>query len=91
MFLMEAGLIGIVGGLLGLGCSYILSAVINRFAGGLLNGGMMMADEAMKVSVIPPYLALFALVFAFFIGVVAGWYPARRAAGLSPITAIRNE
>jgi putative ABC transport system permease protein len=91
MFLMEAGLIGIVGGVMGLGFSYGLSSLINRFGSGLINGGMVMGEEAMKVSVIPPYLAAFALVFAFMVGIVAGWYPARRAAQLSPITAIRNE
>ncbi len=92
MFLMEAGLIGVTGGILGLGCSYGLSALINHFSGSMLNGGMAAPGEAaMRISVIPPWLALFALVFAFLIGIVAGWYPARRAAKLSPITAIRNE
>ncbi|HCP15061.1 MAG TPA: peptide ABC transporter permease, partial [Peptococcaceae bacterium] len=92
MFLMEAGLIGVTGGVLGLGCSYGLSTIINHFSGGLLGGGMAGPGEtAMEISVIPPWLALFALIFAFMIGIVAGWYPARRAAKLSPITAIRNE
>lgn len=92
MFLMEAGLIGVTGGVLGLGCSYGLSAIINHFAGGFLGVGMAAPGEtAMEISVIPPWLALFALIFAFMIGIVAGWYPARRAAKLSPITAIRNE
>jgi len=91
MFLMEAGLIGIVGGILGLACSYGLSSLINRFGAGLLGGGIGMGTEPMKVSVIPPYLAVFALVFAFTIGIIAGWYPARRASKLKPINAIRNE
>lgn len=91
MFLMEAGLIGMVGGLLGLISSYGLSKIINHFSAGFLNGGMVMGQEPMNISVIPPWLALFAIVFAFLIGVVAGWYPARRAASLSPILAIRNE
>src|SRR5690606_11544986 len=90
MFLMEAGLIGMVGGLLGLISSYGLSKIINHFSAGFLNGGMVMGQEPMNISVIPPWLALFAIVFAFLIGVVAGWYPARRAASLSPILAIRN-
>jgi ABC-type antimicrobial peptide transport system permease subunit len=92
MFLMEAGLIGVAGGTLGLGCSYGLSALINHFSGSFLNTGMAAPGEsAMSISVIPPWLALFAMAFAFLIGIVAGWYPARRAAKLSPITAIRNE
>ncbi|MDR1205697.1 MAG: ABC transporter permease [Peptococcaceae bacterium] len=88
LFLMEAGLIGVFGGMVGLAVSYGLSRVINYFAAGSF---MTIGEEAMDVSVIPFWLAIFALVFAFFIGIVAGWFPARRATRLSPITAIRNE
>jgi ABC-type antimicrobial peptide transport system permease subunit len=88
MFLMEAGLIGIFGGMIGLALSYGLSQVINHIAAGNF---MTIGEEAMDISVIPFWLALFALVFAFVIGIIAGWFPARRATRLSPITAIRNE
>ena len=89
MFLMEAGLIGVCGGILGLGCSLGVSRLINMFSGNFL--GTAMDGSQYNISVIPPYLMLFALVFAFCIGVVAGLYPARRASKLSPILAIRNE
>jgi ABC-type antimicrobial peptide transport system permease subunit len=88
LFLMEAGLIGVFGGMVGLAVSYGISRVINYFAAGTF---VTVGEEAMDVSVIPFWLAGFALVFAFFIGIVAGWFPARRATRLSPITAIRNE
>jgi putative ABC transport system permease protein len=74
--------------MVGLAVSYGLSRIINYFAAGSF---MTIGEEAMDISVIPFWLAIFALVFAFFIGVVAGWFPARRATRLSPITAIRNE
>jgi len=89
MFLMEAGLIGVCGGVLGLLCSLGASRLINFLAGDYMAMGM--GGERYDISVIPPYLMLFALVFAFCIGVVAGLYPARRASKLSPILAIRNE
>ena len=53
---------------------------------------MMVGGEAAgKISVIPLWLALFAVGFAIFIGLVAGFFPANRAVKLSPIVAIRNE
>lgn len=54
-------------------------------------GMMGSGAEAMNISVIPPWLALFAVVFATFIGLGSGLYPANRAIKLSPIVAIRNE
>lgn len=89
MFLMEAGLIGVCGGIMGLICSYGASFAVNQVAGDYM--GTMPDGTPLGISSIPPWLALFALGFAFFIGIVAGWYPARRASKLSPITAIRNE
>lgn len=91
LFLTEAGLIGLMGGIFGLGISYGTSRVINHFAAGFINQGMPPGEMTNSLSVIPPWLALFALGFSIFIGVVAGLYPANRAVRLSPISAIRNE
>jgi ABC-type antimicrobial peptide transport system permease subunit len=91
LFLTEAALIGLMGGILGLGFSHGTSRIINHFASGFLNRGMGPGEVANSISVIPPWLALFALGFSMLIGLVAGVYPANRAVRLSPITAIRNE
>ena len=90
LFMVEAGMIGFIGGTLGLGLSYGVSKIINHIAGQYLNNGMAM-EEVTNISLIPPYLALFAVGFAIIIGLVAGLYPAYRAVRLSPISAIRNE
>lgn len=91
LFLTEAGLIGLMGGLFGLALSYGASGVINHFGSDFINRGMPPGEGANSLSVIPPWLALFALGFSILIGVVAGLYPANRAVRLSPISAIRNE
>ena len=95
MFLMEAGMIGLMGGVLGLGVSYAASAVINYFAasgGGNLLGGMLgMMGTATNISVIPPWLALGSLVFAMGVGLLSGILPANRAVKISALTAIRQE
>ena len=84
---MEAGFIGFIGGVIGLILSLILSVVINKVAAG--------ANEYMGttggISYIPVWLALLSLVFAVMVGMVAGFFPARRAMRLSPLAAIRNE
>ncbi len=85
LFLMEAGLIGLIGSALGLGLSFIISHVIQRIGE---NQGSAMGPLR---SYIPPGLAIAALVFGTLIGVLSGFAPARRAMKLSPLQAIRNE
>lgn len=91
MFLSEAGLIGFFGGLLGITLSYGVSYGINHLSRNYLNQGMPPGEEMVSISLIPSWLAFFALVFAVFIGILAGLYPAHRAVHLSPIKAIRND
>lgn len=87
LFLMEAGFIGFIGGVIGLLLSFVLSFVINRVA--TQAAGEMM--EASGISYIPIWLAFLSLIFAILVGMVAGFFPARRAMRLSPLAAIRNE
>ncbi|MGI6587440.1 MAG: ABC transporter permease [Peptococcia bacterium] len=90
LFLTEAGMIGFLGGIFGLGLSYGASSLINHLLRNYISGGMP-SEEVINISLIPPWLALFALIFSILIGVIAGLYPAYRAVRLSPIKAIRNE
>lgn len=85
LFLSEAAFIGVLGGAVGLGISYILSAVANKVLPSL------MGYEGTKISLIPLWLALSAIIFAAFVGMVAGFFPAQRATKLSALSAIRNE
>jgi ABC-type antimicrobial peptide transport system permease subunit len=90
IFLFESGMIGFVGGVLGLGFSYLMSMILNTFAGGLFNF-MGPVSQGSKISIVPMWLALFSLVFATLVGLISGFYPARRAMKLSAIEAIRVE
>ena len=45
----------------------------------------------MTISIIPAWLAGLSLVFAVLIGMLAGFFPARRAMKLSALAAIKNE
>lgn len=80
LFLAEAAYIGLFGGIAGLGISYGLAALINKFIG---SSGFS--------AIIPLWLAVGALAFSIAVALVSGFYPALRAMRLSPLTAIRNE
>ena len=82
MFLAEAGFIGLIGGAAGLMLSYGISAIINF---------VTKATYASGISYIPIVLVLLAMVFAVFMGMFAGLFPALRAMRLSALAAIRNE
>ena len=89
LFLAEAGMIVFFGGIMGLGFSYWLSFIINQLSGDFM-GNYVGTGEALSLSVIPWWLALFAIGFSIMIGLLAGVYPANRAVKLSPIEAMRN-
>lgn len=101
MFLMEAGSIGLLGGVLGLIFSFIISAGINLFSFGAFGGGgvtwelikqaLIGGENVTRVSVIKPELILFALVFSVLVGLVSGYQPANKAVKISALEAIRNE
>lgn len=86
MFLLESGFIGFIGGVTGLGLSYGISMLMNKF----LVGRMLQGMDG-DISRIPTWLAGAAVLFAVFVGMAAGFFPSLRAMRLSPLAAIRNE
>lgn len=92
MFLIEAGCIGLIGGVCGLILSFILSGLMNLFGAGFMESmGMMDAGGSGGISYIPLWLAALAVAFAILVGMIAGFFPSLRAMKLSPLAAIRNE
>ena len=82
MFLIEAGFIGLFGGVLGLALSGGISVVVNIAA----------RNSAYEnISYIPIWLVVAAVIFAVLIGMAAGVLPALRAMKLSPLAALRTE
>lgn len=84
LFLLESGILGGLGGLLGVLMSYgIVELLINHMAVTL-----MKLPKETTLAVLPWWLAVAAFLFAIFLGVLAGFFPAKWAAGLKPIEAV---
>lgn len=83
LFLAEAAFIGFFGGLSGVILSIIASKVVNMIGANL--------GQSSHLSLIPLWLSLLGIIFATIIGVLAGYFPARRAMSLSALSAIRTE
>ncbi len=83
IFVLESSLIGVIGGLIGLVLGYGISMVVAHLV-------TTYAALPLTVTVSPPLVAG-ALLFAAVTGMVSGVLPARRAAKLDPVDALRYE
>ena len=89
MFTADAVLLGIIGGFVGV----ILGTLLGRLVDWI--GHLYLESEGVlgigQMSIVPPWLAIGALIFAGLIGVLGGLYPAARAARLDPVVALKHE
>ncbi len=76
-FLVEAVVLTFFGGALGIVLGWLISIALTKFAG--------------LQSQVTPIAVVLAFGVSAVIGIVFGFYPARRAAGLNPIEALRYE
>jgi putative ABC transport system permease protein len=93
IFLGEAAGIGFIGGVGGVVIGWLVGQIGNvlalvYFAGQSTQQG---APPPSVAIVTPPWLPLFALLFATFIGLISGLYPALRAATMVPVNALKYE
>ncbi len=76
-FLIEAILLSFLGGLLGVALGLTTTRIVNQ----VMHWPVAVTSESIFIS----------FFFATIIGIFFGWYPARKAANLNPIDALRYE
>jgi ABC-type antimicrobial peptide transport system permease subunit len=76
-FLTESVILSMAGGVMGLALGALVSVGLSALFGATL-----------KISL--PYVLL-SIFVSTAVGVISGWYPARRAARLDPVVALRAE
>ncbi len=95
LFLLEAAIIGLFGGIVGIILGYISSWLINKFGapifGALMSGNYMYDMANTKFSIIPLYLPVMSLLISVAVGLASGYFPARRATKISAIEAMKTE
>lgn len=89
LFMMEAGFIGMIGGVAGLLLGWLLGLGLNQAIAIYARWRELPLHG--KFFLVTPWLVLAAILFATFIGLVAGVLPAHRAARLDPLEALRHE
>ena len=89
LFMAEAAFIGLVGGVVGTVGGWLLGLGLNRAILAILRWQEVPIEGTFFV--VTGWLVVLALVFATVVGLLAGLYPAARAARLDPLEALRYE
>ncbi|MBT4135703.1 ABC transporter permease [archaeon] len=84
LFLIESGLLGLVGGLIGVGIGIGLAKGAEYIAGIYIGTPLLQASMS-------PVIIIGALIFSFVIGTLSGVLPALQASRLKPVDALRYE
>jgi putative ABC transport system permease protein len=76
-FLVEATVLSLIGGVIGVGLGYACCRAVSNFAG--------------WATLVTPQTVMLALGFASLVGIFFGFYPARKASTLDPIQSLHYE
>jgi putative ABC transport system permease protein len=88
LFFAEAGVMGLVGGILGVGMGWVIGRVVTWGTNVYLQRQNLPPAHVFSV---PVWLVFAGIGFSIVVSLVAGLYPASRAARLNPVEALRYE
>jgi len=83
LFLFESGLLGFIGGVFGVAIGVAIAKLVEW---GAASAGYGILQASISIELI-----IGALLFSFFVGALSGLFPARSAANLNPVDALRYE
>jgi putative ABC transport system permease protein len=88
LFFVEAGAMGLLGGVLGVGMGWLIGRALTIGTNAYLKRQEL---PAIDISSIHWWMVALAIGVSFFVSLAAGMYPASRAARLNPVEALRYE
>ncbi|MFC2123803.1 ABC transporter permease [Bacteroidota bacterium] len=88
IFFVEAGTIGFIGAIGGLILGWIVTEIANYVANSQFRP---LGEEPIDFFYFPVWLILGSIVFSISISLLAGMYPASRAANIDPVKALRHD
>ena len=83
IFLVESSLLGFIGGAIGCAIGFILSQIVTALAANFL--------PVPFETVVTIEMIIMSLSFSVIVGVVSGLWPARKAAKMQPVEALRHD
>jgi len=84
IFIIESGILGLIGGILGVGVGIGIAKGIEYVARVLIGADMLRGS-------MNPLIMIGSLSFAFIVGLISGFFPSYQASKLKPVDALRYE
>jgi len=88
LFLAESMIMGVGGGAMGILLGFSLGKLLSIILSSI---SLFKGQGTINITTIPWFFTVFILTVSFFVGIITGWYPSKRARQISALNALRYE